>query len=55
MTLLEKAAKNLEEKTDVLIKIQEEMVKLQKELSLAAGDHNIAMRLYVNALKKENQ
>jgi len=55
MTLLEKAAKNLEEKTNVLIKIQEEMVKLQKELSLATGDHNIAMRLYVNALKKENQ
>ena len=54
MTLLEKAAKNLDEKTNILIKIQEEMVKLQKELSLATGEHSIAMRLYVNALKKEN-
>ena len=47
--------KNLDEKTNILIKIQEEMVKLQKELSLATGEHSIAMRLYVNALKRENQ
>jgi len=55
MTDLEKARKILEMKTFVLIEAQEEMTKQSKKLNMATGEHNIALRLYSEELKKCNK
>lgn len=37
---------NLEEKTNNLIKLQEEVAELKNKLNMAIGEHNIALKLY---------
>ena len=52
MMLIEDLKKNLEEKRNILIKVQEEVSDIKKKLAVAIGEFMIAQILYENEKEK---